>query len=294
MRDSPWLADDHPDPRGEMLRQISFVFKAFADRAARFEGCRVGVFWDYTALPQRNPESGADDRIEEEKERADRAMRTAVPSWYSHPSTFVLLCCTPLPTAFAAVYTKDQPYRHRGWCVTERTMSAITKDSAALIDLRTLRKKPKDIRDILRYGKLSRPPPMAPDAFRSMLEAGLADGTIRFTYETDRDAVGDIYEGAFMGQLREAPALHYDRLDWGDDEAVTLAAALAYAGQHGGLRDLEILQISHNQIGDRGMIALGRAVTAGALPADCHVYLDGNPGNELHVLNALDGVQREA
>ena len=71
-------------------------------------------------------------------------------------------------------------------------------------------------------------------------------------------------------------------------------AALAYAGRHGALRELEMLQISHNEIGDEGMIALGRAVAGRAIPADCHVYIDGNPGNEMHVTMALSDLQREA
>ena len=43
----PWLDKNHPDPHGEQLQQIAFVLKAFAAKAREYQGCRVGVFWEY-------------------------------------------------------------------------------------------------------------------------------------------------------------------------------------------------------------------------------------------------------
>ena len=42
----PWLDKNHPDPHGEQLRQLAFILRAFANRARKRKGCRVGVFWD--------------------------------------------------------------------------------------------------------------------------------------------------------------------------------------------------------------------------------------------------------
>ena len=128
---SPWLERDHPDPHGEQLRQIASVLKVFVERARRFEGCRVGVFWDYCALPQKSRAGDADDRTEEEKARFKRALN-GINAWYGHPKTYVLLVKTPLPTGH--VYTNTQPYEGRGWCVAESLMSGMVKDSQALLD----------------------------------------------------------------------------------------------------------------------------------------------------------------
>ena len=61
----PWLGRTHPDPHGEQLQKIAFVLKAYAAEARKVPGCRVGVFWDYASLPQRNRE-GVEDRTESE------------------------------------------------------------------------------------------------------------------------------------------------------------------------------------------------------------------------------------
>jgi hypothetical protein len=42
-----WLDIHHPDPHGEQLQNMAFVFRAFAGSAAqKRKGCRVGVFLD--------------------------------------------------------------------------------------------------------------------------------------------------------------------------------------------------------------------------------------------------------
>ena len=66
----------HPDRKGEQLRKWAPVFKAFAKEAAECGG-KVGVFIDYTALPQRSLASHApgaeDDRTPEELATFKRA-----------------------------------------------------------------------------------------------------------------------------------------------------------------------------------------------------------------------------
>ena len=66
----------HPDRKGEQLRKWAPVFKAFAKQAEEYGG-KVGVFIDYTALPQRSLASHApgaeDDRTPEEQATFKRA-----------------------------------------------------------------------------------------------------------------------------------------------------------------------------------------------------------------------------
>jgi len=73
------LDKEHPDRKGEQLRKWAPVFKAFAKEAEK-KGGKVGVFIDYTALPQRSLASHApgaeDDRTPEELATFKRA-----PSW---------------------------------------------------------------------------------------------------------------------------------------------------------------------------------------------------------------------
>jgi len=108
----PWLDKNHPDLHGEQLQKISFVFKAFAAKAREYYGCRVGVFWDYLSLPQRDID-GVEDRSAVLQDRFKRALR-GINAWYGHQKATTLLVTTPLPNEYK--YTNLQPYEFRGWC----------------------------------------------------------------------------------------------------------------------------------------------------------------------------------
>ncbi len=211
---SPWLERDHPDPHGEQLRQIASVLKAFAQEAREYKGCRVGVFWDYCSLPQKSRAGDGDDRTEEEKARFKRSLN-GINAWYGHPMTHVLLVKTPLPTGH--VYTNTQPYEGRGWCVAESLMSGMVKDSQALIDASKLTSKETHILDLITNGSANRLPPMAPDAFLTMLRSGVEAGRIKFTAKGDVEVVGGIYERAFTEEMAVATVLQYGSLGWGDE-----------------------------------------------------------------------------
>ena len=105
-------------------------------------------------------------------------------------------------------------------------------------------------------------------------------------------------------------ALFYVRLGWDDAQMLTLCEALRAAHAGGGLRKLETLWLSgnqmgdgaaaalaalleegampnlkflnlrNNQIGDDGVAALASALRGGALPACTEIHLDGNPGSD--------------
>ena len=232
----PWLDKNHPDPFGEQLRQLAFILKAFAAEARKYPGCRVGVFWDYCSLPQKDRE-GKDDRTEEMIARFKRALK-GINAWYGHRKTNVVLVKTPLPTGHK--YTNTQPYEGRGWCYAENLMSCIVKDELALIDTSQLSGTETDVDQLRANGKTNRPAPIAPDAFHALLKSGVETGNIKFTNRGDVDVVADIYERAFVEEMSSARALYYPNLGWGDEHIQTLATALTFAHAKGALDKLEV------------------------------------------------------
>lgn len=202
----PWLHRDHPDPRGEQLKKISFVLRAFAKQARSYgPNCKVGVFWDYCAIPQRSP-SGADDRTAEQLAVHKRALKT-INTWYACQQTYVLLVTTALPDSA----TNRQSYNGRGWCLAEMAMASIVKDASALLDLSQLEGTEETVGLIERHGRARRRPPMAPDAFSKMLHEGVASGSVCFTNLSDAAIVSELYERAFSQEMAQATELYYER-----------------------------------------------------------------------------------
>eukprot|EP00929_Paragymnodinium_shiwhaense_P086015 TRINITY_DN46493_c0_g1_i5.p1 TRINITY_DN46493_c0_g1~~TRINITY_DN46493_c0_g1_i5.p1 ORF type:complete len:420 (+),score=72.85 TRINITY_DN46493_c0_g1_i5:88-1347(+) len=282
----PWLAADHPDPRGEQLRSMAFVLRAFAEKASKEPAdgghggprCRVGVFWDYCSLPQRSrrcaPEE--DDRSESDREIFLAALQ-GINDWYAHPKTFVLLATMPLPTG--AEYVNRRPYDRRGWCVAERAMTQLVKDSNCLIDLSKLTGDETEIfgpGSLSWHGKAERRPPVSPSVFSSMLARGVEDGEISFTKRGDVPLVSEIYKRAFVSQLRETTELNYFSFGWTDVEAEAFAEFLHSAStSEVGLR-VHSIYLGLNHIGEHGMLCISDALVRGAVPALKKLYLGGN------------------
>jgi len=200
---------------------------------------------------------GEDDRTAEDRERFGRALG-GINAWYGCQKAHVLLVNTALPDGHA--YENKQPYGGRGWCIGEVAMSSITKDDTALLDLSKLSGRETTLQELRQHGKAGRRAPMAPDAFHSMLEAGVADGSIKFTYRGDVAKVTSIYEKAFLDEMGGATALYYPALGWGDAEASALAQALTFAAARGALALCQTLYLNNNNIGDAGMTAFAQAI----------------------------------
>ena len=83
----------------------------------------------------------------------------------------MLLVDTPLPKGNK---TNKHPYAGRGWCVMERKASGLVKHFEARISLKSLTGEETSLDEVRWNGKAAREPPMAPAAFASMLEAGVA------------------------------------------------------------------------------------------------------------------------
>jgi len=216
---------------------------------------------------------GEDDRTAEDRERFGRALG-GINAWYGCQKAHVLLVNTALPDGHA--YENKQPYGGRGWCIGEVAMSSITKDDTALLDLSKLSGRETTLQELRQHGKAGRRAPMAPDAFHSMLEAGVADGSIKFTYRGDVAKVTSIYEKAFLDEMGGATALYYPALGWGDAEASALAQALTFAAARGALSQLKELSLYNNLIADAGVEALAKALASGALPLLQLLYLERN------------------
>ena len=165
---------------------------------------------------------------------------------------------------------------------------------------------------------------MAPAAFASMLEAGVASGAIKFTNRGDVRLVATIYGKAFAAEMAAVVMLSYDGLGWDDAQGRTVIEALRAAHAGGGLRkveglelggnqmgdgaaaalaalleegampNLERLYLSGNQIADDGVAALASALRGGALPACTTIYLSDNPGSAAPVDEALASPERAA
>ena len=193
--------------------------------------------------------------------------------WYAHPQTHVLLVDTDLP---AGAHTNMQPYAGRGWCVMERKASGLVKHFDALISLKGLTGEERSLVEVIRNGRAAREPPMAPAAFASMLEAGVASGAIKFTNRGDVGLVATIYGKAFAAEMAAVDSLAYCGLGWDDAQMLTLCEALRAAHAGSGLRKLEKLDLAGNQMGDGAMAALTALVAEGTMPNLKQLYLSSN------------------
>ena len=166
----------------------------------------------------------------------------------------MLLVDTDLP---AGAHKNMQPYAGRGWCVMERKASGLVKDDRALISLKGLTGEETSLRQVRTNGRAAREPPMAPAAFASMLEAGVASGAIKFTNRGDVRLVATIYGKAFAAEMAAVVSVSYGGLGWDDaQQGRTVIEALRAAHAGGGLRKVEALYLDRNQMGDGAAAAL--------------------------------------
>ena len=233
----------------------------------------------------------------------------------------MLLVDTDLP---AGAHTNMHPYAGRGWGVMERKASGLIKDGNALISLKGLTGEETELREVMWHGTAAREPPMAPAAFASMLEAGVASGAIKFTNRGDVRVVATIYGKAFAAEMAAVVELAYRDLRWDDAQVRTVIEALRAAHAGGGLRkvewlalggnqmgdgaaaalaalleegampNLKVLDLGNNQIGEAGVAALASALRGGALPSCTTIILGGNPGSDAPVDEALASPERAA
>ena len=196
----------------------------------------------------------------------------------------------------------------------------MVKDTNALISLRKLTGKERELWEVTENGRGAREPPMAPEPFATELADGVASGAKGFTNKGDVGLVTTVYDKAFDKEMGQAVALIFVDLQWSDAQGVALVGALRAAHARGGLQKLELLSLSgnrmgdetaaalaslleagamsklevlnlqRNQIGEAGMAALASAIRGGKLPSCRKIRLYDNPGSAALVKEAAPGI----
>ena len=103
--------------------------------------------------------------------------------------------------------------------------------------------------DLMHACAVARPPPLAPEEVRRLLEHEK-----KFTAGADVEVVDKLYRAFFEGVTGHATTLVFQRLEWGEAEARQLAAVLPRFAA------VEELDLSYNRLGDGGAAALAPAL----------------------------------
>ena len=271
----PWLQPDHPDPRGESLRLLACVLKAYIAE----EGGTCGVFLDFCSLMQKGP--NGEERTPAQMELFGLALSN-LSDWYSHHKTMVLKL-TKMPEGYPKGFTfvegttpNTADCYGRGWCFKESSVANLVKNSYLCLDLGKLdlgklddapsdemvvsvpgmKAASSDWDGIETQCRAGRAAPLTPEDFLAELERK------SFTSKkADLPTVGALYKAAFTKRFGEATALFYSGLQWGDSEVVLLSKVLG----SGALTNLSDLHLSGNQIGDAGLTALADSLSNGAV-----------------------------
>ena len=227
-----WAAKHHPDPTGEQLRRMLPALRSMKNFKDPDNGVPTwGLVWDFMSLPQRGYTTKYDadheDRTDYQLKRFGKGLKH-INVWYGHAYVTTLVCDWPMP----AGAQNPHPIDVRGWCVFERHLSSIVKDSYCYLQLSLL---PADAESmhwdgVVRACKGARRPPLAADAFERLMRDNLESGAFKFTNGKDATNVCiPQYAEAFTRLLGTSKVLVYERLGWGAAEGEQLAAALACA-----------------------------------------------------------------
>ena len=240
------------------------------------------------SLPQRGYTTGydaaRDDRTPYQLQRFGKGLRS-VNVWYGAVYTATLVCDWPMP----AGAQNPHPIDVRGWCVFERHLSSIVKDSSCYLQLSLLPADAEsmdwdgwmDGNDVVDACKGARRPPLAADAFERLMRDNLESGAFKFTNGKDATNVCiPQYAEAFTRLLGTSKYLGYLKLGWGAAEGEQLAAALASAQRMGTAVAAEKFNLFGNKLGTAGVRAIGKVIEAGALPRLKEFYIQDNGADD--------------
>ena len=242
-----WASKAHPDPKGEQLQHLIPILEAIVELCDEVGPTFTwGIVWDFMSLPQRGRTStydaATDDRSSEEVLRFVRGL-TNINVWYGARYTHTLVLNIPMPEGSE----NATPYDRRGWCIFERSLSALIKDDYCYLELGEMSGKTSGWEELRDECKAHRSAPVAPDAFEKIMREGvereekMAGSGIKFTSGKDLTVVViPQYQRAFLKLMGSATELMYTHLDWGDEEAARLAAAFQYAHGRGAMAQLQV------------------------------------------------------
>ena len=146
------------------------------------------------------------------------------------------LCLTgELPTG--AAYTNARLHKQRGWCRFEIAAASLIKNRDCLLDVPRLDPEATTFSDACWSMRKGRAPPQAPPAFADEMRADVAGRAVAFTAGADMEFVIGQYTEGFEDAFNTYKAkgggvLHWSDLDWGDEQAPQLLAALEYVRDH--------------------------------------------------------------
>ena len=280
-----WAAKHHPDPTGEQLRRMLPALRSMKNfKTSPFSAVPTwGLVWDFMSLPQRGYTTKYDadheDRTDYQLKRFGKGLKH-INVWYGHAYVTTLVCDWPMP----AGAQNPHPIDVRGWCVFERHLSSIVKDSSCYLQLRLL---PADagsrgwLGGVVPACKGARRPPLAADAFERLMRDSTASGAFKFTNGKDATNVCiPQYAEAFTRLLGTSEVLGYEMLGWGAAEGEQLAAALACAQRMDTAVAAETLLLFENKLGTAGVRAIGKVIEAGALPRLKKLNIDANGADD--------------
>ena len=115
--------------------------------------------------------------------------------------------------------------------------------------------------------RANRAPPLTPSEFRPEL------ATKSFTSKNaDEEMVNRLFEDEFNKRMGGVTALDFGGLKWTDKEVVAVSKVIAT----GVLKELVVLMLNLNHIGDAGVMALAEAAGKGTLPQLERLHLNDN------------------
>lgn len=246
-----WLARAHPDPDGRQLRVLARALELLLGSTPLVD---VALFIDWCSLHQR-------PRTHEEEQAFHRAM-DSMHLWYAHQGTRVWTLSRVPKGAECAM-----PYGDRGWPLFERAVSEMVTPGGFLLDLGLLSASTQcdeDWTSVCRACAAGRAPPPTPQAFADALRSRhFSEGLV------DCHWVGAAYANAFLQVFGGAEELIFNELQWGNVEALQLAAILPCCHR------LRKLALYGNRIYEEGAAAL--VAVAPRCPSLEELWLTGNP-----------------
>lgn len=283
----PWHGRHHPDEKGVQLQALLPLLEVFVRLLNDWggEACTGGVLWDFAAFPQfgwtadprgvhvpytegderfREIHPGRfDDRTDAQLQRFSAGLKS-INQWYVHPYVVVVRFDPPIPGD--ALNTR--PLEARGWCIFEEAVSGLIKNhDNLLLFSRFNAASHSSWEDVCEHCKGARRAPMDPDAFSSMMTEGVERETIAFTAGSDlQEVVLPNYERGFVRAFSDVEKISYADLQWGDEEAASVAAALRYSKVRGVGSGCKKLYMDENNLGNEGATAVVSAVADGCLP----------------------------